>query len=151
MGLSEITASAVEQALKEFDNKGREQFLKDYGFGHARGYFLIHNGKAYDSKAIVAAAHCYLPDRGALTSKDFSGGDATVARKLRSLAYVVPPARSPDWARDELILACDLVMQNQWHYMDAHDPQVIELSRLLQTLPIHPRRYVALTSAIPME
>jgi hypothetical protein len=30
MGLSDITAPAVEQALKEFDEKGRDRFLKDY-------------------------------------------------------------------------------------------------------------------------
>jgi 5-methylcytosine-specific restriction enzyme A len=137
MGLSDITAPAVELALKEFDNKGRDQFLKDYGFGQARDYFLVNNGKRYDSKAIAAAAHGHLPDRKALAARDFSGGDATVAHKLRSLGYVVPPGRSPDWARDELILACDLVAQNDWRYLDAEDPEVVELSRLLQTLPIH--------------
>jgi 5-methylcytosine-specific restriction protein A len=32
-------------------------------FGKARGYFLVHNGQAYDSKAIAGVAHQYLPGR----------------------------------------------------------------------------------------
>jgi 5-methylcytosine-specific restriction protein A len=46
--------------------------------------------------------------------------------------------RNPPWARDELILACDLVRQNDWRWLPAEDPRVIELSRLLQVMPLHP-------------
>jgi 5-methylcytosine-specific restriction protein A len=45
--------------------------------------------------------------------------------------------QNPDWAREELILACDLVSQNQWRQMPADDPRVRELSDLLQRLPLH--------------
>ncbi|WP_406280768.1 HNH endonuclease [Nocardia sp. NBC_00881] len=44
----------------------------------------------------------------------------------------------PPWTRDELILACDLVMQNDWHELRQNDPRVVELSALLRALPIHP-------------
>jgi 5-methylcytosine-specific restriction enzyme A len=36
------------------------------------------------------------------------------------------------------VLACDLVRQNNWRWLNATDPRVIELSDLLQRLPIHP-------------
>jgi len=46
--------------------------------------------------------------------------------------------RAPDWEWDEIVLACDLVAQNRWQQLPAEDPQVIELSRLLQEMSIHP-------------
>lgn len=46
--------------------------------------------------------------------------------------------RQISWARDELILACDLVAQNGWRQLRATDPEVLELSRLLQEPWLHP-------------
>jgi hypothetical protein len=46
--------------------------------------------------------------------------------------------RAPDWAWDEIVLACDLVARNDRQQLPAEDPRVIELSRLLQTMSIHP-------------
>jgi 5-methylcytosine-specific restriction protein A len=46
--------------------------------------------------------------------------------------------RNPDWAWDEIVLACDLVMQNGGRAFPAENPQVVELSELLQTMTIHP-------------
>lgn len=43
--------------------------------------------------------------------------------------------RNPDWTRDELILALDLYLRRQ--QVDDSDPEVIELSALLNALPIH--------------
>ena len=65
MALSDITdRDAVLQAAREFDTLGRETFLAHYGFGKAREYFLVLNGKRYDSKSIVGAAHAArLPSR----------------------------------------------------------------------------------------
>ena len=42
-----------------------------------------------------------------------------------------------DWEREELILACDLVVRNGWRQMPATDPRVIELSDLLRRMPLH--------------
>lgn len=47
--------------------------------------------------------------------------------------------RSPDWTRDELVLACALVHRNGWREVKRNDPRALELSDLLQALPIHPR------------
>jgi 5-methylcytosine-specific restriction protein A len=47
--------------------------------------------------------------------------------------------RNPDWQWDELVLACDIVMQNGGRWLPAENPQVIELSELLQRMTLHPR------------
>lgn len=46
--------------------------------------------------------------------------------------------RNAAWERDEIVLACDLVMRNDGHWLPAESPQVIELSELLQWMPLHP-------------
>lgn len=46
--------------------------------------------------------------------------------------------RNPPWTRDESVLACALVVNNDWRWLAANDPKVIELSKLLQRMPIHP-------------
>jgi len=71
--LGDLTsAAAVESALDEFDELGREAFLERYGFGRARRYFVRRDGKYYDSKAIAGAAHGYqYPDDGPLANSEF--------------------------------------------------------------------------------
>jgi predicted HNH restriction endonuclease len=46
--------------------------------------------------------------------------------------------RNPNWAWDEIILACDLVMRNGRRALDAGNPEVVELSELLQRMTLHP-------------
>jgi hypothetical protein len=95
------SARAVEQAVEEFDRLGRDAFLEKYGFGPAQAYFLEIDGKRYDSKAIVGAAHGFqFPSLGPLRAADFGGGDATVRSKLERLGFNVvvlgvPGADSP--------------------------------------------------------
>lgn len=63
------------------------------------------------------------------------------ARSLAGMEQVEIEARAvrpPPWARDELILACDLVRQNNWRALTAEDPRVVKLSELLQLLPLYP-------------
>lgn len=81
---------AVLKAIQEYDQKGRDAFLREHGFGPARSYFLVYQGKRYDSKAIAGVAHGYqFPDKGPLHSWDFSGGENTVMAKLISLGFEV--------------------------------------------------------------
>ena len=61
MGLKDLTRRAVEEALREFDDLGREKFLRKYGFGEARRFFVEHGGVPSDSKAIAGAPHGKLP------------------------------------------------------------------------------------------
>jgi hypothetical protein len=91
VSLAELTDHrAVLQALAEFDRLGRDRFLKVYGFGPARTYFVHHAGHLYDSKAIAGVAHgMQLRGGRPLPASAFSGGEATVARRLQSLGFEV--------------------------------------------------------------
>lgn len=142
MSLGDLSSEmAVRAAVEEFDDLGRDGFLEKYGFGKAQGYFLRVEGTEYDSKAIVAAAHgVQFPDAGPLVASEFSGGEKTVATKLEALGFEVvkPRGKNPAWATDELVLALDLYLREG--LLDSGDLQVIELSRLLNSLPIHTTR-----------
>lgn len=46
--------------------------------------------------------------------------------------------RNPDWEWDEIVLACDLVAQNDWRQIDHSSPKVAELSDLLRRMKLHP-------------
>ena len=46
--------------------------------------------------------------------------------------------RNPDWEWDETVLACDLVYQNGWQSLSPEDEHVIELSRILRRMSLHP-------------
>jgi hypothetical protein len=91
MAVSDIAnRQPVLDSIAEFDDPGRERFLEKYRFGRSQSYWLIHNGKRYDSKAIIGAAHGYArPNLGPMAAKDFSGGKALVQRKLEQLGFVV--------------------------------------------------------------
>ena len=47
--------------------------------------------------------------------------------------------KSPNWDREEVILAAELVVRNDWKQLDKTDEAVIELSRLLSAAPFHPK------------
>jgi 5-methylcytosine-specific restriction protein B len=91
MALADLTdRTAVLSAIAEADALGREAFLEKYGFRPSRDYFLEHEGKDYDSKAIVGAAHGFQhPELGPLKPTEFSGGQQTVQRKLEQLGFAV--------------------------------------------------------------
>lgn len=131
-----ITRESVLKTVAEYDQLGREAFLETYHFGKARSYVLVHEGRQYDSKAIAGVAHKWDQGR-ALAPDEFSGGKDHAAAWLKRLGFRVRAVQNPDWARDEIILACHLVMTNGWKGLDAQDSRVIELSALLQLLPIH--------------
>ncbi|GAA1393333.1 hypothetical protein [Luteococcus peritonei] len=94
MALPEINQQAVQAAIAEFDQLGREAFLAKYGFRHAREYYITENGNRYDSKAIVGAAAGFMPGGAPVTYSEFSGGAATVVPLLTSLGFRV--TRDPD-------------------------------------------------------
>lgn len=140
MALGDVTAAGVQRAMAEFDRLGRQTFLARYGFGQARGYFLIHEGRRYDSKAIAGVAHGYdRSDLGPLRSQDFTGGEATVAPHLESLGFEVEwPSRNPPWAEEELILALDLYLREG--LLNDEDRSAVDLSRDLNALTVHAER-----------
>jgi 5-methylcytosine-specific restriction enzyme A len=91
MALSDLTREAVEAAMAEYNALGGEGFLRKYGYRPARVYFLVDDdGRRYPSKAIAGAAHGYITTGSSpLTAAEFSGGEKTVATKLRELDFEV--------------------------------------------------------------
>jgi MoxR-like ATPase len=83
---------AVERALDEFDDLGRDGFLSKYGFGRARRYFVRRDGNYYDSKAIAGAAFGFqYPENGPLAHTEFAGGEHGAKAKLEQLGFDVVP------------------------------------------------------------
>src|SRR6202034_3913613 len=98
MALRDITRAQILAAIEEYDKLGQERFLTKYQFDRSRAYLLIHDGKAYDSKAIVGAAHGFGLGNEALSAGQFSGGEATVGRLLRRLGFTVKVSGELDTA-----------------------------------------------------
>jgi 5-methylcytosine-specific restriction protein A len=75
MSLGQISSrQAVLDAVREYDSLGRTRFLRQYGFGRARSFFLKIGDRLYDSKAIVGVAHRnQFPSSGTLRSSEFEG------------------------------------------------------------------------------
>jgi 5-methylcytosine-specific restriction enzyme A len=136
MSLADVTAEGVSAAIAEFDRLGRDPFLRSTGFSRSRAYYLEQAGHLYDSKAIVGYAHG-VSTGTTLGPSDFSGGDQTVAQRLRGLGFTVHNLLVA-WTQDEIILACALAEASGWKYLDARDRRVQELSGLLQSPVIHP-------------
>ncbi|AGL14409.1 HNH endonuclease [Actinoplanes sp. N902-109] len=134
MTLANITAPVVLAVLVEFDRLGREEFLRTTGFGWLRLYFLIHDGRLYDSKAIAGG----VSTGATLGPAEFSGGEKTVMPVLEALGFTVRYIPRQDWTRDEIILACALIEPWGWRQLDRTDLRVAELSSLLQTRTTYP-------------
>ncbi|MEU4676519.1 HNH endonuclease [Micromonospora sp. NPDC023737] len=136
MALSDVTRANVLTAIREFERLGRHQFLKSTGFGRSKAYYLDFQGQLYDSRPIIGYAHG-VSTGTAWRPTDFNGGDRIVAQRLETLGFTVEFLPNPDWTRDEIILACELVEANSWRQLDANDHRVKSLSELLQSTAIH--------------
>ena len=107
--LAELTdPAAVQAALDEYLLLGQTQFLEHHGFRQASGYVIRdpRSGQWADSKAIAGVAvGKQFPTDGTLKAAQFSGGVATVVRRLGLLGFEVRPLDSrtgQDWGRDEV-------------------------------------------------
>ena len=78
----------VLAALEEYDEVGRDLFLMRHGFRPAREYVLRHDGRGYDSKAILGVAHGKATGRVAMWD-EFTGGKDGAAKWLRKLGFQV--------------------------------------------------------------
>src|SRR4051794_5485856 len=75
MALGALSRTAIERAIAEYDELGRDAFLSKYGFGRATSYALIVDGREYDPKAIAGVAYGFdHPDEGILKNTEFNGG-----------------------------------------------------------------------------
>lgn len=136
MPRGELTREAVLQAIEEFDSLGREAFLDRYGFNGARDYFLIHEGQAYDSKAIAAVANKWAHGGGGtLTALELSGGRTDAAKRLEELGFeLTSPDQNYDWSWDEHVLALNLYMTNPVSPPGKQSRAVGDLSALLRSM-----------------
>ncbi len=105
MALADITGSEITKALAECDRLGRESFLHIHGFKRARRYLLSHNGRLYDSKAIVGAAHGYLLNQSPLEPEALSGGADHAVALLRKLGFAVVDGPGAAWEPHEELLS----------------------------------------------
>lgn len=140
MPRSQITHDGVLKAISEFNELGRKAFLERYGFNRARDYFLVYDGKNYDSKAIAAVAHKWAPDGDgrSLTALELSGGRQDAVRRLQDLGFTVTaPTQNADWSWDEHVLALDLYMINPTSPPGKQSQEVVALSRLLALMGAH--------------
>jgi len=90
MAPSDIRRGHVLKAIAEYDRLGQEEFLKEYEFGEASQYRLVHEGKFYDSKAIAGVAHGYATGQFWTKAKPFGGtGPGAAVTILRNLEFYV--------------------------------------------------------------
>jgi hypothetical protein len=138
VSLKDLTRQSVLAALAEHDEAGDVAFLEQHGFDSGE-YFLVHEGKRYASKAVAGVAHGYATGEP-LSAAAFSGGAHTVQPALERLGFEVVRVarRNPAWARDEVVLACDLVVENGWRELRTKDPKLQQLSELLRSMTIYP-------------
>lgn len=75
MGLGVLSRDAIERAIAEYDELGRDAFLSKHGFGRATTYALVVDGREYDPKAIAGVAYGFdHPEQGTLKNTEFNGG-----------------------------------------------------------------------------
>jgi len=86
--LESISRKDVTRSIAEYERLGQDAFLTAHGFGAADDYALIHDGRSYDSNAIVGVAYRYAIGP-ALESTEFSGGEEGAVQVLRDLGFIV--------------------------------------------------------------
>lgn len=62
---SSVTRQHILRAIEEHDDRGADAFVGVYGYTPAPGYTLVHEGRTYDSKAVLGVAHRYATGRPA--------------------------------------------------------------------------------------
>lgn len=89
--LRELTDKhAVDKALREFVDLGRDEFIRKYRQNRAHDYFVPHEGQLVDSKPLLSVAFGYqFPDLGPLPVSTFRGGPSGAVKALTRLGYAV--------------------------------------------------------------
>lgn len=87
--LSELTdPTAVNQAIKESIELGRDEFLERYSLTRSRDYFVPAGKYLIDSKPLLPVAYGKrYPDRGLLPWDRFNGGPNGAGRALERLGF----------------------------------------------------------------
>lgn len=93
MAIEELTRESVLHAIGEYGRLGRSRFLEKYAYGKSDEYILEYNGRYYDSKAIVGAAHIALTGVR-LSQNQLRGGVHGAKRHLEDLDFTVLSQRN---------------------------------------------------------
>lgn len=114
---SAVTRQHVLQAIAEYDDRGAEAFLGVYGYERTPLDSFEHEGRSYDSRAVLGVAHRYATGRIASPAEtqgarldpalilrkhgfEVAGSPAPVARRTPAARAAAPrkaaaPARTP--------------------------------------------------------
>ncbi len=98
--LSVIDEIAMLKAIEEYNDLGRAKFLKKYGFSKSSKFYLIHEKRLYDTKALVSAA--YRRATGRRLAHDRFGGGAQTVAVFERLKKDANRFRQSKWFEDTL-------------------------------------------------
>jgi MoxR-like ATPase len=126
VAVGEVTErEAVLEAIEEFERLGADEFFREHGGGPARTYELVHDGRRYPSKAILAVAYAkQFPDRPPLReTAAYTGGKGSVVPVLERLGFEVEGSR--DGRGGEGAAPVHLLLR----WTANHEPKTIERHR----------------------
>lgn len=75
---SSVTGQHLLQAMAEHDDVGAEHFLAAHGFTASDDVVLVHEGRRYDARAVMAVAHRHATGRLATPEEFRSSLDQAV-------------------------------------------------------------------------
>jgi hypothetical protein len=75
--------------MAECDALGRDAFLSKHGYRRSNAYVVVHEGREYDSKAILGVAFGYEYDTAPLSPSEFSGGAEHCAKLMMRLGFTM--------------------------------------------------------------
>ena len=89
-----ITRESALAAIAQFDTDGPDETLAEHGFGPARDYVVVYDGKEYPSKALFGIAYgIEYPDEIPIRERGLQGG-GLVLRRLRELGFEIRSLKS---------------------------------------------------------
>lgn len=86
---AKISRESALAALAECDKIGRDAFLRKYHYRKSTSYLLVHEGREYDSKAVLGVAFGIEYGCPPLLPSEFSGGAEHCARIMIRLGFSV--------------------------------------------------------------
>ncbi|MFD0562764.1 hypothetical protein ACFQ2M_12590 [Kitasatospora saccharophila] len=91
MRIKDLTsASAVEEALREYDSLGGHAFRTKYGSDSSTQYYLSHADLLYDAEAIAGVAHGYQHQAAdPLPNAQLNDGAEAATSTLRAMGFTV--------------------------------------------------------------
>lgn len=84
-----VTRESVLSAMGEFDTLGRDAFLSKHGYRRSNSYKVTHEGRTYDSKAVLGVAFGYEYGCPSLRPSEFSGGVEHCAKLFMKLGFTM--------------------------------------------------------------